>query len=48
MLCFVTRVRSADTRWLLPVLYSMAVPGSANSGWRKAKRTQLALVTQAP
>ena len=30
-----TRVSSADSTWLLPVLYSIVVPGSAMSGWRK-------------
>ncbi|MEZ5284276.1 MAG: hypothetical protein R2712_05585 [Vicinamibacterales bacterium] len=41
-------VRSADSRWVFPVLYSMAVPGSATSGCRQTYRTQLGLWTQAP
>jgi hypothetical protein len=38
----------AESRCVLPVLYSMRPPGSATIGWSSAARTQSRLLTQAP
>ena len=46
--CPVAFVRIADSRWVLPVLYSISSPGAANIGRASACRTQSRLVTHAP
>ena len=48
VLIFVAFVRIADSRWVLPVLYSMTVPGSAMIGLASANCTQLRLRTHDP